>query len=300
MIQRRTIDLLDDEDNSELPSEMQTNRIDETFIRQNDQSSESDVGLSTKKKFHVLDWNSFDRQLRSYGFNKIDELSLKFIRERDKKHIMNAGSEGEFDFGSESIPFSTKYNVAFALSYSEAIGILSDTESCEIYASEEIKKVFAKYGIPINEGLNQINFDNLPFEMKKELIWPNIQNLYRALTIRKTAQIFPEGISGKIAYEALISECKNDQLSVHLSQYSELKFSDYDIVQFSDPSDLEIKYHIASYCLEHVREIKRIQNPDQEEPEEKKDKDEEKKEEKPDEQERAEAIKSLEDEYRCR
>jgi len=96
-----------------------------------------------------------------------------------------------------------------------------------------------------------------------------------------------------------MSECKNDQLAVHLSQYSELKFSDYETVYFNDPSDLEIKYHIASYCLEHIGEIKRRQNP-KEEPEKKQD-DEDKKNEtdknEEDEQNKADAIKAIEDEY---
>lgn len=301
MIQRRTIDLLDDEDNPDLPSETQINQIDDTFIRKT-QDKENEPALTTNKKFHVLDWNSIDRQLRSYGYGKVDTLSLNFIKEDEKKHIKNAESDGEFDFASDTIPFSAKYNMAFALSYSEAIGILSNNDSCEIYASEEIKKIFEKYDIPINDGLNLIDFDKLPIQMKKELVWPAVQNLYRALTVRKASQIFPEGIYGDIACEALMAECKDNQLSVHLTKYAELKYSDYDIVYFSDPSDLEVKYHIASYCLDHIREIKRRQNPEQEEPEQKQDdteNDEEKDDEKTedDEQEKQEAIKNLENEY---
>ena len=297
MIQKRTIDLLSEDDELELPSESMGSYIDKTFILHSSQDPEPDIGLSTKKKFHVLDWNSIDRQLRGYGFNRVDVLSLSFIDENDKKHILNRDSEGEFDFRSDSVPFASKYNVAIALSYSEAIGILSSNDKCEIYASEEVKKVFSKYKTPINEGLNNVSFKEMPLEMKKELIWPIVQNLYRALTIRKAARVFPDGISGKIACEALMSECKNDELSVKLSEFSALKYSDYETVYFSDPSDLEIKYHLANYCLEHVGEIKAQQNPDKKEPDEleKKDKDEEKSSE--DVQKRAEAIKNLEDEY---
>jgi len=294
MIQRRTIDLLDEENEPELPSEVNSSHIDETFVLNSTKSLETDVGLSTTKKFHILDWNSINRQLRSYGFNKVDDLSLRFIDENDKKHVQNRNSEIEFDFTSDSIPFSAKYNVAIALTYSEAIGILSNND-CEIYASEEVKRIFVKYKVPINEGLSEISFKDMPLEMKKELIWPIVQNIYRALTIRKAAQVFPEGISGKIACEALMSECKNDELSVKLSEFSALKYSDYETVYFSDPSDLEIKYHIASYCLEHVGEIKPQQNPDNKEPDKPDKNDEEKTPE--DEQKRAEAMKTLEDEY---
>lgn len=296
MIQRRTIDLLDEENEPELPSKIENSHINETFVLNSPQNLETDLGLSTKKKFLILDWNSIDRQLRSYGFNKVDDLSLHFIDENDKKHVQNRDSEGEFDFRSDSIPFSAKYNIAIALTYSEAISILSSEDSCEIYASEEVKKVFYKYKAPLHEGLNNINFKEISLEMKKELIWPIVQNLYRALTIRKAVQVFPEGVSGKIACEALMSECKNDELSVKLSEFSALKYSDYETVFFSDPSDLEIKYHIGSYCLEHVGEIKAQQNPEKKEPD-KPDKNNEEEKTPENEQKRAEAMKTLEDEY---
>ncbi len=300
MIKKRTIDLLEDDENPELPSDEQISQIDNTFIRQNKQESQENDGLSTKKKFLIIDWDYINRLLRSYGFSKVDDLSLNFIPESDREYIKNADSEGEFDFSLDSIPFSAKYNIALALSYSEAINILTNTDECEIYASEEVKSIFDRYSIPINSGLHKINFGELPLEAKKELVWPTMQNLYRASTIRKAAQIFPEGVPGKVAYEALMSECKNEQLAVHLSRYSELEISDYDIIFFNDPSDLEIKYHIASYSLDHVRHIKRMQNPEQEEPEkEQKEEDKEEKEKEPEdnEQDQEEAIKNLEDEY---
>ncbi|MDQ1317248.1 MAG: hypothetical protein QG588_899 [Candidatus Poribacteria bacterium] len=295
MIQRRTIDLLDEENEPELPSEIENSHIDETFVLNSSLYLETVFGRSTKKKFQILDWNSIDRQLRSYGFNKVDDLSLHFIDDNDKKHVQNRNSEVEFDFRSDSIPFSAKYNVAIALTYSEAISILSNDDNCEIYASQEIKRIFNKYKTPLHEGLNNINFKEMSLEMKKELIWPIVQNLYRALTVRKAVQVFPEGISGKIACEALLSECKNDELSVKLSEFSALKYSDYETVYFSDPSDLEIKYHIANYCLEHVGEIKAQQNPEKKEPDKPDKNNEEKTPE--DDQKRAEAMKTLEDEY---
>ncbi|MEK7398482.1 MAG: DnaJ domain-containing protein, partial [Candidatus Poribacteria bacterium] len=228
-------------------------------------------------------------------FDKIDDISLHFIGDNDKKHISNNGTETEFDFSSESIPFSAKYNIAFAISYSEAIGILSSDDDCEIYASEEIKKVFAKYGVSISDGINRANFRKYPLEMRRDLIWPTVQNLYRALTIRKACQIFPEGVHGKIAYDALMADCKNDELSVHLSQFSALKYSDYETIYFSDPSDLEMKYHIALYCLEHVSEIKPKKKAEDKKPDE--DKEEDEKEPSEDEQSHEEKMKSIEDEY---
>jgi hypothetical protein len=167
VITKRIIDLLDEEDNPDLPPEMQVSDINDIFTRNDIQSPETDTDLTTKKKFQILDWNYIDRQLRSYGFDKIDDISLHFIGDNDKKHISNKGTETEFDFSSESIPFSTKYNIAFAISYSEAIGILSSGDDCEIYASEEIKKVFAKYGVSISDGINRANFGKYPLEMRR-------------------------------------------------------------------------------------------------------------------------------------
>lgn len=293
MVTKRTIDLLDEKDDPVLPSEVHISKLDETFIPNKSENSETDTTLSTKKKFHILDWNYIDKQLRSYGFNKVDDLSLNFIDEDDKKHVLDKGTELEFDFSSDSIPFSAKYNVAFAVSYSEAIKLLSENDKCEIYASEEVKRVFRKYGIPIADGINKVNFKEFPLEMRKDLVWPIVQNLYRALTVRKAGQIFPEGVPGKIAYDALMAECKNDELSVQLSQFSALKYSDYETIYFTDPSDLEIKYHIATYCLEHVSEIK-PKKKEEKKPEE----EEEKKEETPqDEQSKEEMMKNIEDEY---
>ena len=54
MIQRRTIDLLDEENEPELPSEIENSHIDETFVLNSSQNLETDFGLSTKKKFQIL------------------------------------------------------------------------------------------------------------------------------------------------------------------------------------------------------------------------------------------------------
>lgn len=294
MITKRTIDLLDEDDDPSLPSEVHLSKLNETFIPNKSDVSETDTSLSTKKKFQILDWNYIDKQLRSYGFNKVDDLSLNFIDDEDKKHVLNKGTELEFDFSSDSIPFSAKYNIAFAVSYAEAIRLLSENDECEIYSSEEVKRVFETYKMPIADGINKVNFRELPLEMRKDLVWPIVQNLYRALTIRKAGQIFPEGVSGKIAYDALMSECKNNELSVQLSKFSGLKYSDYETIYFDDPSDLEIKYHIATYCLEHISEIK----PKKKE-EKKPDEEIEKKEEQilEDEKSKEEMMKNIEDEY---
>ncbi len=294
MVTKRIIDLLDEEDDPSLPPEVHISKLDETFVSNRPDSVEPDLTLSTKKKFQILDWNHIDKQLRSYGFNRVDDLSLNFIDDNDKRHILNKGTECEFDFSSDSIPFSAKYNIAFAVSYAEAIKLLSENDECEIYASEEVKRVFNKYKIPITDGINRVNFKDFPLEMRKDLVWPIVQNLYRALTIRRAGQIFPEGVSGKIAYDALMSECKNDELSVHLSQFSALKYSDYETIYFDDPSDLEIKYHIATYCLEHVSEIKPKKR-EEESPDEKIEKKDEEQQES--EQNKEEMMKNLEDEY---
>jgi len=286
MISKSIIDLLGEENLEIMVDEPETN-IDDTFLSQPDEGSsggmenEAKVSLSTRKKLQILDWLSIDTQLKSYGFGKVDDTSLLFINEKDKEHIAKINSGMEFDFRSDSIPFAAKYNVAIALSYAEAIEILSSHKDCEIYASEEIKSIFKKYGIPIKPELNKIDFRSFPVNLKRELVWPMTKNLYRALTIRKADQIFPEGVSGKIAIEALMAKNKDSGLSnlsfarsehLKLADLAALKYSDYDQVYFSDPSDLEIKYHVACYCLEHVSEIKPRQNQQQEakkEPEDK-------------------------------
>jgi hypothetical protein len=290
MIPKMIVDLLAEED-IDLPADELTGHIDDTFmpprVDKNPPTSGpyTRVPLSTRKKLDILDWAAMDRQLRSYGSNKLDDLSLGLMDEDARKHITNRGSDGVFDFRSSSIPFAVKYNVAIALSYSEAMGILSHVDTCEIYASEEVNRIFRKYDMHIHPGSNRINFDKLPLDMRKELIWPMIQNFYRALTVRKAARAFPEGISGKLAYEALTSECENEQLASQLSHLAALKYSDYQTVYFSDPSDLEVKYHVALYCLNHIGEIRPAQNPARDAPTQE------------DEQQRSENIKRLEDEY---
>ncbi len=275
MIPKTIIDLLSEEDTDLLIDET-PRHIDDTFALHlpDEESPDPDSGeetqLSTRKKLNILDWASMDRQLRSYGFNKINDLSLGFIDEDARRHVI-AGSDSKstptkgFDFRSDSIPFAVKYNVAIALSYSEAIDILSKADTCEIYASEEIKRIFEKHGRHIYPGLNRINFDELSLDMKRELVWPMIQNLYRGLTIRKAAQIFPEGISGELAYKALLYECENKQLAGHISPLTAIKYTESERVYFSDPSELEEKYHVALYCLNHVGEIKPARKPSQEE-----------------------------------
>ena len=131
MISRMIIDLLSEED-EDLPIDETPRHIDDTFVlhRPDEEPLASDSGeetqLSTRKKLKILDWAYMDRQLRSYGFSKIDDLSLKFIDEDARRHVAT-GSDSKsaptkgFDFRSDSIPFAVKYNVAIALSYSEAI-----------------------------------------------------------------------------------------------------------------------------------------------------------------------------------
>ncbi len=271
MISKKIIDLLNDEEELEIPDAEPKVQIENIFVandgNNNDlipKKQEQKVKLSTKDKLHILSWNFINKQLSSYGLSKLNNFVMNIIKDEDIKHIIEMKPDMEFDFRSESIPFAVKYNIAIALSYAEAIDILSSSEICEIYSSEEVKRVFKKYGFPIANGLNRVNFRDFPIDMKKELIWPMTQNLYRALTIRRAAQIFPEGISGKIACEALMSELENDELSSQLSNFSSLEYSDYETVYFSDPSDLEIKYHIASYCLENIGKIKKTQKPEKE------------------------------------
>jgi hypothetical protein len=299
MISRTIIDLLSDE-GEDLPIDETPRHIDDTFVlhRSDEELLAFDSGeetqLSTRKKLNILDWASMDRQLRSYGFSKIDDLSLKFIDEDARRHVAtgsdpkSAPTKG-FDFRSDSIPFAVKYNVAIALSYSEAIDILSKADTCEIYASEEVKTIFEKHGRHIYPGLSRINFDELPLDMKKDLVWPMVQNLYRGLIIRKAAQIFPEGVSGELAYKALLYECENKQLAGHISPLTAIKYTDSERVYFSDLSELEEKYHVALYCLNHVGEIKPARKPSQEE-----------KEEEPtgeDRQQHEENIRTIEEEY---
>jgi hypothetical protein len=301
MISKTIIDLLAEEA-IDLPADKLPGRINDTFAPHRadkaplDSDPRAEARLSTRKKLDILDWASIDRQLRSYGSSKIDDLTLRFIDEDARNNIiagagLKPASTGVFDFRSDSVPFAVKYNIAIGLSYSEAIGILSDSRKCEIYASEEVERVFRKYGRHIHPGLNRINFDELPLDMKGELIWPMVQNLYRALTVRKAARVFPEGVSGKVAYEALTSEFENDQLASQLSHLAALKYSDYEMVYFSDPSDLEVKYHVALYCLNHIGEIKPSNAFEHEVPPQV---DEPTRE---DEQQHAENVKRLEEEY---
>jgi len=296
MVSKVIIDLLAEED-IDLPGDRPVMHIDDTFVpdhageKSSTPESHTKQGLSTSKKLGILDWLSMDRQLRSYGSSKINNLSLNLMDEDTREHIGANSPDVSFDFRSDSTPFAVKYNVAIALSYSEVIHILSDMDACEVYASQEIEKVFRKYGKHMHPGLNTICFHELPLEMKGELIWPMVQNLYRALMIRKAALTFPEGVSGKLAYEALNSEFEDDQLSSQLSNLSALKYSDYETIYFSDLSDLEVKYHVALYCLNHVSEIKPKQSPppettpqeDEPEPE--------------NEQQQEENVKKLEDDY---
>lgn len=297
MILKTIIDLLAEEDQN-LPKNDLLNYIDDTFIYPSDKVSDlrSEAQLSTKRKLRILDWVSIDRQLRSYGSSMISDLCLGFINEDAKRHIIRSENQESastvvIDFSSDAIPFAVKYNVAMALSYSEAIGILSRLQSCEIYASEEVKRIFRKNGKNIHPGLNRISFNELPLEMQKDLIWPMVQNLYRGMTIRKAAQVFPEGVPGKLAYEALVSECENKQLASRLSHLDALKYSDYETIYFTDLSDLEVKYRVALYCLNHVGEIK----PRQSSPSESSQEDEAKQHE--DEQQHSERIKTIEEEY---
>lgn len=303
MITKVIIDLLAEED-TELSAGKPSSHIDDTFMPRHSGNSDSipesgtEAQLSTRKKLDILGWASMDRQLKNYGSSKVSDLLLGLIDDDARKHItVETGSKsaaaGVFDFRSDSIPFAVKYNVAIALSCSEAIGILSGMDACEIYASEEVERVFGEHGRQIHPGSNWVNFDELPLDMKKELIWPMVQNIYRAMTIRKAAQVFPEGISGKLAYEALTSECENEHLAKQLSELDALKYSDYETVYFSDPSDLEVKYHVALYCLNHVGEIK---PPQKKSPQE----DETVQESEPtqeDEEQQSENIKILEEEY---
>ena len=62
------------------------------------------------------------------------DLSLKLISENVREHSADGNSNGDFDFRSDSIPFAVKYNIAIAMSYSEAIGILSNPDGCEVFA----------------------------------------------------------------------------------------------------------------------------------------------------------------------
>ncbi|MBD3183083.1 DnaJ domain-containing protein [Candidatus Poribacteria bacterium] len=256
MISKIIIDLLIDEDNN-IPDSKPKIRIDDTFIlnKDNDKSKNIEKILSTKKKLGIIEWFSVDRQLRSYGKSRIEHVIKEFIDDEAKKHI-NTDNKTSFNFGSDSIPFAVKYNVAVALTLSEAINMLSGNEECEIYASKEIRRIFKKYNKYIDPGLNKVNFGNFPLKMKKELIWPMVQNLHRCIKIRKAAQIFPEGISGEIAYQALLSESGNDQLSCELSPLDALKYSDKERIFFSELSDIEAKYQIASYSLNHIGDIK--------------------------------------------
>lgn len=303
MINKVIIDLLAEE-GTELPAGESSSHIDDTFMPRHTGDSDSipEPGtkeqLSTKRKLDILGWASMDRQLRNYGSSKVSDLLLGLVDDDARKHITaEAGSKSAaarvFDFRSDSIPFAVKYNVAIALSCSEAIGMLSGTDACEIYASEEVKRVFREHGKYIHSGSNLVNFDELPLDMKKELIWPMVQNVYRAMTIRKAAQVFPEGVSGKLAYEALTSECENEHLAKQLSDLDALKYSDYETVYFSDPSDLDVKYHVALYCLNHVGEIKPPQkkSPQEDEPAQESEPTQE------DEEQQSENIKILEEEY---
>ena len=296
MIPRKIIDLLAEED-IELSADIQPAYIDDTFISRARvvdtpiSRQGAATKLSTSAKLNILDWASVDRQLRSYGFNKLDDLSLNLINENTRRHIANGNSNGGFDFRSDSVSFAAKYNVAIAMSCSEAMGILSSLDGCEIYASTEVERIFREYGRHIMPGLNRISFDEFPLDMKRDLVWPMVQNLYRALTIRKAAQAFPEGVSGKLAYEALTTRCENERLASQRSPLDALRYADYETVYFSDPSDLEVKYHVAVYCLNHIGEIKPKQSPAQETPPQ---------EDEPileDEQQQSEKIKRLEEEY---
>lgn len=300
MISKTTIDLLAEE-GMDISPDIEPGHIDKIFIPASneeflpDSKQKEEEKLTTEKKLGILDWASMDGQLRSYGFNKLDSLSLSLVDDDTRKSIANGDSEVDFDFRSESIPFAVKYNVAIALSYSEAIGMLSDLDNCEVYASSEIELIFLKHGRRIDHGLSNIRFGELPLEMKRELVWPMVQNLYRALTVRKASQIFPEGVSGKIAYDALMTTCENEQLAGHFSHLDAMKYSDYGMVYFSDPSDLEVKYHIALYSLNHIGEIKPKQSPEPES--ESEDTPQELEPTPEDEEQQTENFKKLEEEY---
>ena len=125
MIPKTIIDLLT-EDNIDLPTDTTPGRIDDIFIHHEDPQASNPVNeseLSTGKKLEILDWAYMDRQLRSYGSNRIDDLSLGLMDKVAREHITvksdtESVATGTFDFRSDSIPFAAKYNVAIALSYS--------------------------------------------------------------------------------------------------------------------------------------------------------------------------------------
>ena len=308
MIDKTIVDLLA-EDDIELPADEVHIHIDDTFVprerneKPNPNGSADRANLSTKEKLRVLDWVAIDGQIRSFGASKLDELSLRLISEETRKRILDASSDPAhpniFDFRSDSVPFAVKYNLALALSYSEAIGILSEQDVCEVYASEEVKKVFRKYGYRLSPGLSKVEFSRFPLEMKKELVWPIVQNTYRGMVIRKAAKVFPEGVSGEIAYKALSTECGKEQLAGEIPQMEAFKYYARETVSFSDPSDLEVKYHIAAYCLNHVGDIKPEKKPASESDPKEEGKDETPQEstEEEKEEQHDEEIKTLEDEY---
>ena len=172
MISKTIVDLLAEEDMDLLTDNGKPRRIDDTFISREAKSPEkshpsSDPRLSTRKKLNILDWFAIDRQLRSYGSSKIGDLTLTLIDKDAREYFSAGGLESAFDFGSDSIPFAVKYNVAVALSQSEAIDILSHLSNCELYTSAEVESIFRKHGMRVQPGLNSVDFDELPLDMKK-------------------------------------------------------------------------------------------------------------------------------------
>jgi predicted nucleic acid-binding Zn-ribbon protein len=300
MISKTIIDLLEEE-NIKLTVYDQPGNIDDTFVSKSvDDSSvtpepKTPANILTREKLQILEWVFIDKQLRSYGSNRIDDLTLNLIDEESRGHISQSSNSGSnhrtFDFRADSIPFAVKYNIAIALSYSEAIDTLS-SDVCEVYASREIEEIFIKYGLDIRPGLNRVDFSKLPTAMKKELIWPMVQNLYRALMVRKAAQTFPEGVPGKLVYEALECKIENDQLVSQSPPANALSYFDSETVYFSELSDLELKYRLAVYCLNNVGDIKPKREPSEEET-----RNEDEQKQQAEEQQQSENIKKIEEEY---
>jgi hypothetical protein len=207
--------------------------------------------LTGEQKLTLLEYLLLDDTIKELGtqrFGKtiIDNVFLEPVR---KWVTENWESEFIYDLSKKAVPISFRNSLALGLFTTKITDYLNQMESVELYVTRHIQGIFEKSKLQVSSGLTQVDYKPLPIEVKRELVIPIVDNLYKAESIVKAKLLFPGGIDRKtimLSDPGLLFELISPDKS--------------DIIYFDSIGNLEAQATAARECIRDYVKIKTLES----------------------------------------
>jgi len=203
--------------------------------------------LRGDEKLTVLHYMQLDEAIQKLGrqkFNKTvtDNIFLEPVR---KWVTENWEQDFVYDLSKKTVPISFRNSLTLALFTTKIADQLNQMGNVEIYADRNVQDIFKENKMTISEGLTKIDYKNLPLELKRELVIPIVDDLYKAESVARADLLFPEGIDRKTIMTADIS------LLFDLTHLD-------DIIHFDSVKNLDAQAKAARLCERDYIKIKTL------------------------------------------